>query len=149
VSETNWTLREAVQSDAPSLTKCMTAAYSAYESRMEGTRLPPMDVHYEREIRESPTWVVVESGQVIGALIMGFSDDHAKIANVAVHPAHQGRGIGGRLMRLAEESANEQGHSEMRLATHVLLTENVSLYEHLGWREIKRDETRVWMAKTI
>ena len=52
-------------------------------------------------------------------------------------------------MKFAESVAQDKGYTELRLATHILLTENISLYEHLGWSEIERDEVRVYMKKEI
>jgi len=80
---------------------------------------------------------------------MTFENDYASIANVAVHPNFQGQGLGGGLLTFAEKVAKEKCYSELRLATHVLLKENVSLYIHLGWAETDRDEVRVYMKKYI
>ena len=127
----------------------MDAAYATYQQRMGGVRLPPMDVDYLSEIKSHPTWVVEAEGSILGGLIMVFEDDQASIANIAVNPKFQGQGIGGELMRFAESKARENNFSELRLATHVLLDENISLYRHLGWEETGRDETRVFMKKEI
>lgn len=116
---------------------------------MGGQRLPPMDLDYSCEIRDFPTWVAEFNGNIVGGLTMIFGNDYATIANIAVHPGYQGQGIGGGLMKFAEATAKEQGYSELRLATHALLTENVSLYRHLGWTEIVRDEVRIHMQKTV
>lgn len=126
----------------------MQAAYTAYRDRMQGQRLPPMDLDYRSEIRDFPTWVAECDGSIAGGLSMMFQTEHASIANIAVHPEHQGQGLGGRLMRFAQTRAVEKGYSELRLATHVLLTENVSLYRHLGWVEYDRDDVRVYMKKS-
>ena len=127
----------------------MESAYSIYQERMGGTRLPPMDVNYLSEIKNYPTWVVESEGRILGGLIMVFENDQASIANVAVSPNSQGQGIGGELIRFAESKAREKGYSELQLATHVLLDENIALYRHLGWEETGRDETRVFMTKEI
>ena len=70
-------------------------------------------------------------------------------ANIAVDPDFQGQGVGGGLMKFAETVAKEKAYPELRLATHILLTENISLYEHLGWSVIERDEVRVYLKKEI
>lgn len=127
----------------------METAYTPYQKRLGGERLPPMDADYSCEIRDYPTWVVECDGEIVGGLVMMFEDDHASIANVAVHPDYQGQGIGGGLMKFADARAKESGYSELRLATHVLLTENISLYRHLGWTEIDRDDVRVHMKKEL
>jgi ribosomal protein S18 acetylase RimI-like enzyme len=127
----------------------MHAAYSPVEERLGGVRLPPMDVDYSSEIKNFPTWVVESDAGIIGGLIMSFENNQASIANIAVDPMFQGQGIGGDLMGFAESIARENSFSELQLATHLSLEENISLYRHLGWEEIGRDETRVFMKKLL
>ena len=144
-----WHIRQAEQKDSDALQNCMELAYSSYQRRMGGKRLPPMDVDYSSEIRNFPIWVAESDGKIVGGLIMVFENESASIANIAVHPEFQGQGLGGGLMNYAETKAIEHGYSSLRLATHILLTENVSLYLHLGWTEINRDDVRVYMEKEI
>ena len=141
--------RPGNESDAEGLTDCIHAAYVIYASRLGGRPLPPLTVNYKEEIRSSPVWVAESEGRLVGSLILTPEEDYMTIGNVAVHPEFQGRGLGRALMDLGEKEAKRQGYSEMRLATHVLLTENLSLYGHLGWSETGRDENRVYMAKSI
>ena len=147
--EATWNIREATLDDSTGLKNCMVSAYATYRERMGGVRLPPMDVDYSSEIKNYPTWVVESDRGILGGLVMVFGSDLASIANIAVHPKFQGYGIGGELMKLAESTAREKNFSELHLATHVLLNENISLYEHLGWEETGRDKTRVYMKKEI
>lgn len=142
-------IRKAIPEDSENLKQCMESAYSIYQHRMGGARLPPMDADYLSEIKNYPVWVCVSEGNILGGLIMLFENNRATIANIAVLPELQGRGIGGELMRFAQSKAREKGYSELHLATHVLLDENISLYRHLGWEETGRDETRVAMAKEL
>ena len=116
---------------------------------MGGARLPPMDVDYSSEIKNYPTWVVEAGGIILGGLIMVFEIEQASIANIAIDPGFQGQGIGGALMKFAETIAKQKGFTELHLATHVLLIENISLYHHLGWVETGREETRVFMKKVL
>lgn len=144
-----WHIRRAKPEDAEAFANCMTTAYTVYLDRMKGKRLPPMDVDYLSEIRDYPSWVAECNGKIAGGLIMMFEEEYASIANIAVHPDYQGQGLGGGLLKFAEAAAHSRKYSEIRLATHILLTENVSLYLHLGWTEINRDFTRVYMRKKI
>ncbi|HAY46469.1 MAG TPA: GNAT family N-acetyltransferase [Gammaproteobacteria bacterium] len=127
----------------------MESAYKGYQERMGGLRLPPMDLDYKSEIENYPTWVAESGNDIVGGLTMSFENGQASIANIAVSPVAQGQGIGGELMRFAESKAKENGVTDLHLATHVLLHENVSLYQYLGWTETNRDETRVYMQKKI
>jgi GNAT superfamily N-acetyltransferase len=145
----DWTIRKAVIADAARLQRCMESAYASYQQRMAGQRLPPMDLDYDAEIQDFPTWVAEREGVIGGGLTMVFEDDYASIANIAVHPRFQGQGLGGALLRFAEIQAKDGSFSELRLTTHVQLVENISLYSHLGWNEYQRDNTRVYMKKTL
>ena len=144
-----WTLRKATLSDAQALAECMRAAYGVYRSRLKGKTLPPMSVNYANEIQTYPVWVAESEGRLVGGLILMPEENHMTLANVAVHPQFQGNGLGRGLMALAEAQAKQHGYSELRLATHGALTENVSLYAHLGWSETGRDEDRVYMRKRL
>lgn len=149
VNRITWNIRKAVIDDAKNLKCCMEIAYSKYLNRLNGKRLPPMEVDYEGEIASFPVWVAEYNIEIVGGLVLVFEDDYATIANVAVHPDFQRNGLGRRLMDFAELEAKRRGYLEILLATHVLLAENVSFYLHLGWSEIVRDDTRVYMKKNI
>ena len=144
-----WQIKEATLEDAKGLGKCMESAYAPFQERMGGVRLPPMDVDYSFEIENYPTWVAESEGNILGGLIMIFEKENASIANIAVNPKFQGQGIGSGLMKFAASMAKENNFSELNLTTHVLLKENLSLYRHLGWEEIGRDNTKVFMKKEI
>jgi N-acetylglutamate synthase-like GNAT family acetyltransferase len=144
-----WSIRKSTTDDAGALQRCMHSAYAAYVERMGGARLPPMDLDYSAEITGFPTWVIESDGTIVGGLTMIFDGEKASVANISIRPENQGQGLGGELMSFAEVQARERGHADLYLATHALLTENVSLYRHLGWSEIERDESRVRMKKSI
>lgn len=142
-------IRKAINSDAPRLKSCMIASYSTYKSRLDINTLPPINTKYENEIDDYPVWVVEIEKKIIGGLILTHEKQYLMISNIAVHPNFQGLGIGRKLVELAEKEAKSHGFLEMRLATHVLLSENVQLYTHLGWSEYERDKTRIYMNKHI
>ena len=144
-----WHIREAILGDANNLKVCMESAYAVYQKRMGGVRLPPMDVDYLSEIKNYPAWVVEPEKNMLGGLIMAFGNNGASIANIAINPKFQGLGIGSELMKFAELKARENNFSVLHLATHILLEENISLYQYLGWEETSRDEVRVFMKKEM
>ena len=144
-----WKIREATIEDSEGLQSCMELAYATYQERMGGKRLPPMEVDYLTEIQNYPTWVVESNGIILGGLIMVFEGNEASIANIAVDPNAQGRGIGKALMSFAESQARKKLFSELHLATHMLLSENLSLYKHLGWKITGEEGTKVFMKKMI
>lgn len=57
------------------------------------------------------------------------------VDNVAVRPSVKGKGVGRRLLELAEREARRQGYESIYLATHELMAENRALYQRIGYVE--------------
>jgi len=64
--------------------------------------------------------------------------DVASFSQLAVEPWLQGRGIGGLLIRTAEERARESGAAHLALSTPEPATELVAMYRHKGYEVIER-----------
>jgi ribosomal protein S18 acetylase RimI-like enzyme len=75
------------------------------------------------------------------------------VDNVAIHPDYQGKGLGLKLMALAEEEAQRLGLTTVTLYTNERMTENIELYKRLGYTETKRKTEqgyqRVYMRKPV
>jgi hypothetical protein len=56
-------------------------------------------------------------------------------------------------MQFAEKEASRRGYGELRLYTHVTMTENIAMYLALGWQETGRGEQagyqRVFFRKPV
>jgi len=72
---------------------------------------------------------------------------------LAVHPEHQGKGLGHLLIELAESETRDQGYAHLILYTHECMTENIEMYKALGYveteRRIEHGYNRVYMQKTL
>jgi ribosomal protein S18 acetylase RimI-like enzyme len=55
------------------------------------------------------------------------------VVNVAVGSERQGKGLGSKLLEHAEEIARSLGRQRIRLFTNKLMTENIKLYQRLGY----------------
>jgi ribosomal protein S18 acetylase RimI-like enzyme len=82
-------------------------------------------------------------------LVLVPREDHAILANVAVHPSATGAGLGRALMDQAELESRKLGLKKLKLSTHVDIPENVHLYEHRCWRETDRASNKVFMEKPL
>ena len=94
------------------------------------------------------------SNGVLAALIETIPEtDHLLIENVAVSPPFQGLGLGRKLMAHAERVAALLGHDEVRLYTNKLFSENVQLYNKLGYQVDREEEFSggivVHMSKSV
>ncbi len=84
---------------------------------------------------------------------MGPAEEGFLLDNVAVAPAHQGRGLGRFLLAFAEEEALRQGFDSIYLYAQEVMTENIALYESIGYEEYARrrehDLPRVYLRKRL
>ena len=139
--------------DAPAIHQLVQGAYGHYVARM-GKPPGPMLDDYGRRVADGQVWVLEEDGRLAGVLVLEDAGHGALLLdNVAVAPFAQGKGYGRALVAFAEAEARRRGHDEVRLYTHVLMTENQALYARLGFRETGRVSEkgyeRVYMAKTL
>lgn len=146
------TVRPATEPDGVALSAVADAAYRDYIPRIG--RLPaPMTSDYAGAIRSGLAWVVAADDEVIGLLVLVARPDHLLIENIAVLPSWQRRGIGARLMALAEDQARKLGVAEIRLYTNAAMTENLAYYPGKGYAETHRAEqdgfSRVFFSKRL
>ena len=140
-------IRPAQATDAHVLAACIDAAYAQYAERISD--MPLVSDGCAEDIANNQVWVAVQGDEVVAGLVLIASDGFIKLANLAVHPDHGGKGLGRKLIELSEREAKRQGSSEMRLNTHVDMPENVRLYEHMGWAEVSRSDNTVSMEKYL
>lgn len=59
-----------------------------------------------------------------------------RVLCIAVHPQHQGRGLGGQLLRSAEETAFSGNHKRAELTVNPLNSAAIRFYERCGWKKL-------------
>ena len=141
------TIRRAEVNDADGLGRCLDAAYATYRERIAD--LPSMSENCAEEIAEHLVWVAEAGGKIVGGLVLIRDDGFMLLANVAVHPDLRGKGLGRRLLTLAETEARDRGFTELRLTTHAEMPENLELYARNGWLQTGRDGNKVRMRKAL
>jgi GNAT superfamily N-acetyltransferase len=145
-------LRAATAGDVPELRAVATAAYEGYVPRM-GRRPAPMTADYAQAVRDGQVWVAVADGVLVGLAVLVPREDHILLENIAVSPSAQGRGVGGRLLALAEDLARRHGRGQVRLYTNEAMTENLAYYRRRGYIETHREEQagfrRVFFSKVV
>ncbi len=130
-------LRPATDADAEAIADLVDAAYGPYVERI-GMRPGPMDEDYREVIRDRQVTVAESEDGLVGLLVLGATPDGFFIHNVAVHPAHRGKGLGRALLELAESEARRAGFDSIYLYTHEGLVESRALYERIGYVEYER-----------
>ena len=146
-------LRRATPADGAAVRDLTRTAYAKWVPVI-GREPKPMTVDYEVAIRDHVVDMLHLGGEPVALIEMRPERDHLLIVNVAVSPAFQGRGYGRALLAHAEEVTRFLGLEGMRLYTNGLFTENLKLYERVGYR-VDREEfspqfgVAVYMSKTL
>lgn len=146
------TIRLAGAADVAALHSIAAAAYERYVPRI-GRAPAPMTADYTAAVRGRQAWVALDEGEIVGLAVLIPQPGHLLLENVAVRPAAQGRGVGARLMALAEDHARRLGLHEIRLYTNEAMTENLAYYPRHGYTETHRSEQdgfrRVYFRKRL
>ncbi len=116
-------IREAVLSDAEEIQNCVQEAYQHYIERIGKPPGPMLDDY--AEVIKSHLVYVAESDGVVGVLVLMKSENRFLLDNVAVDPSQQGKGIGMKLIKLAESDACRLGYKKIELYSHESMHENI------------------------
>ena len=145
-------IRPAMADDRAEVEAIVHDAYSIYIPRM-GREPGPMLDDYAALISARRVHVLKADGAVLGVVVLIPEPDAMLLDNVAVRPEAKGRGYGRLLITFAERTAREAGYGTIRLYTHETMTENIALYNRIGFVETHRGEERglrrVYMSKRL
>ncbi|EIM25534.1 GNAT family N-acetyltransferase [Microvirga lotononidis] len=145
-------IRLARLDDLAAIAAIVQAAYAPYIPRI-GQRPGPMLDDYAALVTKGCVHVLVAESEVAGILVLMPDDGAMLLDNVAVHPDRHGHGYGRALIAFAERYARERGFKAIRLYTNEAMSENIRLYERLGFVETHRAEDkgfrRVYMTKLL
>ncbi|MBE3596884.1 MAG: ribosomal protein S18-alanine N-acetyltransferase [Hydrogenibacillus sp.] len=99
--------------------------------------LPWSEASFRHEVVHNPLarYVVLEDdGAIIGYAGMWLVFDEAHVTNIAVHPAHRGRGYGARLLKHLTDIARDHSISKMTLEVRASNAVARRLYAKFGFR---------------
>lgn len=102
-----------------------------------GLVLPPDD---PRETLGHARWVLLADGPVRGLAAVGVLEGAAHLEELAVHPEHGRRGVGGALLEAACERAGAEGFAAMTLTTFRDVAWNAPWYARRGFCELAPSE---------
>jgi ribosomal protein S18 acetylase RimI-like enzyme len=146
------TVRRASPADVPALYLVIHETYLLYVPRI-GRMPAPMTADYAAAVRSGQAWVAVVDGEIVGLVVLVACQGYLLIENIAVLPSAQRRGIGARMLTLAEDEARAHGLGEIRLYTNEGMTENLAYYPRHGYVETHRAEKdgfrRVFFSKQL
>jgi N-acetylglutamate synthase-like GNAT family acetyltransferase len=98
------TLRKATTADAAAITALTEAAYAKYIPLI-GRKPQPMTADYRQMVADHTVWLLEAAEQLAGVLVLIDEPETLLIYSIAIRPDLQGRGLGHRLLSLAENEA--------------------------------------------
>lgn len=145
-------IRLGTREEADRVTDIVERAYSPYVERI-GKKPAPMEDNYHKKILDESLHVLLIDDVLVGFIIVYFVDDALLIENIAIDPAHQGKGFGSHLIKFAEILARREKCTSITLYTNELMTKNIQMYTHMGYTLTHtseyKDLKRVHMRKIL
>ena len=143
---------KATAEDTARIGAIARAAYGKYVPRI-GREPAPMVADFAAEVAAGRVVVIATAGVVDGYMIAWPETDAYFIDNIAIDPARQGEGLGRQLIYHAVGEARRRRLPAIRLYTNAAMTENLSIYAHIGFvethRAIEKGFDRVYMRWTL
>ncbi|MEP1209089.1 MAG: GNAT family N-acetyltransferase [Rhizobiaceae bacterium] len=130
-------LRSAQTADLDFVEQCAERAYSIYVERI-GKPPAPMIADFAAAQRKQNLEIIISSGVRTGFIVSFSRDNHLFVENIAIHPDFQNQGIAKRVFAVLVERSKRIGHSAIELYTNEMMTENLTFYPKLGFRETDR-----------
>ena len=141
-------VRRATAEDVVRIGEIARAAYTQYVPRI-GRQPAPMVADFATEVAAGHVLVIGTAGAVDGYMLAWPETDAYFIDNIAIDPAQQRKGLGRKLIDHAVSEAKRHHLSAIRLYTNVAMTENLSMYAHMGFvethRAVEKGFDRVYM----
>jgi len=128
----NLSLTPATEADREFLYELHRATMREHIERTWGWDEEWQRADLERRFRAGTTQIITVSGKRAGAIELAENDHELVVANIQIVPAHQGHGIGTRVLEMMIARASEQGR-DVGLQVLVTNTGARRLYERLGF----------------
>jgi ribosomal protein S18 acetylase RimI-like enzyme len=152
-------IRSAEPGDAEAIAAVILSAFEPYRGRIQPTpsALSETAESVGKRLAAGAGFVAEARERMLGCVLTTFNvPGELYVGRLAVIPEWRRRGLGRRLMMQAEAFARERGCRAMALGVRIAFTENIALFERLGFRFVKEERhpgytepTYISMAKPL
>lgn len=129
-------IRQAVPADAPAIAALVNRAFRVEAFFVLGERTSRAEV--ERMFARGSFLLAEDDGTLVGCVFVEPNGERGYFGLLAVDPGRQGRGIGGRLVDVAEEHCRSAGCRTMDIHVVNLRAELPPYYRGRGYAETGR-----------
>ena len=128
-------IKKAEKEDLQEILDLQYMAYQSEAKLFNTIDIPPLKQTLEEVFNEYTKGIILkaldEKGKIIGSVRGYLEDETVYIGKLMVHPQHQGKGIGTKLLLRIE---SEFSGYRYELFTSTKSKKNIELYEKLGYR---------------
>ena len=133
----NMTIGPARRSEAGEVWAVVDAAFARYRDRMEGPPAPVL-ADYARLADAGRVTVAREGRRIVAVMVHDIAGRAVEIDTVAVHPAHEGRGLARLLLDHAIDDGLAWAAHCVTLYTNAVMDEAQGFWLAHGFRETGR-----------
>jgi len=143
-------IRTATPAEAAVLLDVMRKGFAEYR----GVLQPESSVFVETEaviaakLAGGGGLLAFASAQPVGCIIAEDKGGHGYLGRLAVDPAFRRRGLARRLMQAGEDLIRLRGFDSVEVQVRIVLSENIALFQALGYRETDRRSHAGFTAPT-
>jgi ribosomal protein S18 acetylase RimI-like enzyme len=133
-------IAQAELRDAPAILELQRLCFRSEAELNHDFNIPPLTQTLAELDRQFVTHRILKisvDGEIVGSVRAIMAGDTCKIGRLIVHPKFQRQGLGSQLMRRIESEFPWAARFE--IFTGSRSTGNLRLYEHLGYREARRE----------
>jgi tRNA (guanine37-N1)-methyltransferase len=131
----------ATADDAGEIHTLQLAAYVSEAKAYDDLSIPPMQEALEGSVERvsaGGVWKAVAGTRIVGAIHVAVDGSVARIGRLMVAPDWQGKGVGTKLLRVAEQTA-PAGVTQYELFTGAESEGNLRFYRKAGYREVRTE----------
>ncbi|QNE17555.1 tRNA (guanosine(37)-N1)-methyltransferase TrmD [Kribbella qitaiheensis] len=131
----------ATAADAGEIHTLQLAAYLSEAKAYDDLSIPPVQEALAGSVERvgaGGVWKAVAGTRIVGAVHVAVDGSVARIGRLMVAPDWQGRGVGTKLLRVAEQTAPAEV-TQYELFTGAESEGNLRLYRKAGYREVRRE----------
>ncbi len=142
-------IRLAVASDADEIAEVILQAFSPLEKDYTPESyaiVTPGADEVRRRFREGPIWVALKGEKIVATVSVLPEPEWLYIRSMAVSPAAQGSGVGGKLLVELEKYARENGFDRLFLYSTEFSKNAIRLYERNGFDLVRYTTAEEWFG---
>lgn len=143
------TSREMVRKDLPQVISISRENMAPIIFASWGVEYRDEDLLHLLLIPAAYTEVVEEEGRIVAYFSVEERNESLLINSIQVIKGHQGRGLGGDMMRRIEERARDLHLRDIELWVQISNGPAIDFYRHMGYRMISRQGNNYLMRKML